>query len=47
MTHIFISFFFLKGKSLSLLCGSLKWLNDFKEEQRLQLEILISDEKKK
>ena len=35
-----------KGKSLSLICGSLKWLNDFKKNQKSQLDKLISDEEK-
>lgn len=31
------SFFFLQGKSLSLICGALSWLRDF-EQKRLQAE---------
>ncbi len=33
-----------KGKSLSLICGSLKWLKDFKENQQKELEKLKAEE---
>uniref|UniRef100_A0A0L8IA10 Helicase ATP-binding domain-containing protein n=1 Tax=Octopus bimaculoides TaxID=37653 RepID=A0A0L8IA10_OCTBM len=32
------------GKSLSVICGSLKWLRDYKEEQLKQLENLMNEE---
>ncbi|XP_029644218.1 ATP-dependent DNA helicase DDX11-like isoform X1 [Octopus sinensis] len=32
------------GKSLSVICGSLKWLRDYKEEQLKQLESLMKEE---
>ncbi|CAF0723436.1 unnamed protein product [Brachionus calyciflorus] len=32
------------GKSLSLICGSMKWLRDMKEKQKADLEKLIADE---
>ncbi|GAB1601699.1 ATP-dependent DNA helicase DDX11-like isoform X1 [Argonauta hians] len=32
------------GKSLSVICGALKWLQDYKEEQLKQLEMLMSKE---
>ena len=28
------------GKSLSLICGALRWLKDYQEKQRLELEKL-------
>jgi hypothetical protein len=35
-----------QGKSLSLICGALRWLKDFQERQRLELEEMISAENK-
>jgi hypothetical protein len=37
----------LKGKSLSLICGSMKWLKDFKEGQKAELDEILLKEKKK
>ncbi|KAL4229836.1 DEAD H (Asp-Glu-Ala-Asp His) box helicase 11 [Mactra antiquata] len=34
------------GKSLSLICGALKWLKDYQERQKLELEELIEDNNK-
>jgi len=31
---------------LSLICGSLKWLKDFKDNQKSQLEKIIADEER-
>ncbi len=36
-----------QGKSLSLICGSMKWLRDFKERQKNELDNIIANEKKK
>ncbi|XP_061180110.1 ATP-dependent DNA helicase DDX11-like isoform X1 [Saccostrea echinata] len=34
------------GKSLSLICGALKWLKDYQEKQKRDLEALIAEEEK-
>jgi len=36
--------FILKGKSLSLICGALRWLKDYQDRQRLELERLQAGE---
>ena len=35
------------GKSLSLICGAMKWLKDYKEGQKTDLEDIRAKEKKK
>ncbi|XP_053400123.1 ATP-dependent DNA helicase DDX11-like isoform X2 [Mercenaria mercenaria] len=34
------------GKSLSLICGALRWLKDFQEKQKQELEEMLSEENK-
>ena len=33
-----------KGKSLSLICGSMKWLRDFKQHQKDKLQQILDEE---
>ena len=33
----------IQGKSLSLICGALKWLKDFQDRQKQELEALLQE----
>ena len=37
-----LMYIILQGKSLSLICGALTWLQDYEERQRRELEALLS-----
>ena len=43
-TELMYRFQMLQGKSLSLICGALRWLQDFEERERRELEALLAEQ---